>query len=309
MTKNDLIAVLGYGSQGKAIALNLRDSGHGVIVGLRHGSASRRKAGRDQIAAMNLRDAARRADIIVIAIPDHCHKAVLTARFFAALQKSPALVFLHGSSIHFGLVIPPRQLSVLLLAPHAPGKAVRQNFLAHNPYSAFYAVHQGSPKTGGLLLKRLAEGIGIPHSRLVKTTFADEAIGDLFGEQAVLCGGLARLVKLGFETLVEAGLPPENAYLEVAYQLDLIIALIKQHGLTGMFDRVSALARYGAAVNGPRIVTARVKQAMVKILADIESGRFISQADRAGARIDRKQMAELTNRLFDKAAAKFSDHD
>jgi ketol-acid reductoisomerase len=300
------ITVLGYGSQGRAIALNLRDSGYDITVGLRAGSRSITTARRDKINVAAIPDATRQADIIFIAIPDHQHKTALDSGFFSGLGKKPALIFLHGSSIHFGLVKPPKELSVLLLAPHAPGLAVRRNYIAKIPFSAFYALHQGPKKKGVETIFRLAKGIGIPKTHLVKTTFAAEAIGDLFGEQAVLCGGLARLLKLGFETLVEAGLPPENAYLEVAFQIDLIVALVKQHGLAGMFDRISPLARYGSALNGPRIIDGAVKRRMQKVLAEIQSGKFIRSADKSQAKVTQKQMNLLVNRLFDRQVKKYN---
>jgi ketol-acid reductoisomerase len=305
-TKTSKITVLGYGSQGRAIALNLRDSGYDITVALRAGSPSVKKAKRDKIKVVGVSAAIRDADIIFVAIPDHQHKAVLNVAFFSGLKKSPALIFLSGASIHFGLVKPPKQLPLLLLAPHAPGSAVRGNYIAGKPFSAFYAVHQGPRKVGTDILFRLAKGIGIPKTHLVKTTFADEAIGDIFGEQAVLCGALARLMKLGFESLVEAGLPPENAYLEVANQIDLIVALVKTHGLAGMFDRISPLARYGSALNGPRIIDDTVKRRMKQVLAEIKSGKFIRDAEKSNVKVTNKQMSLLVNRLFDRQVKKYS---
>jgi ketol-acid reductoisomerase len=295
MVHKECVAVLGYGAQGRAIALNLRDSGWRVTVGLRPRSRSRAFARKDKTAVADLLAAAAEADIIIVALPDHRHKTVLNARFWAGLKGRPALVFLHGSSIHFGIVKPPADLPVFLLAPHAPGAAVRENYLAKRAFSAFSAVHQGPRAAGRRMIAKLAEGIGIPRTHLAPTTFGDEAIGDLFGEQAVLCGGLARLLKLGFETLVEAGLPPRNAYLEVAFQIDLIVALIKRHGLEGMFARISPLAKYGSATAGPKVIDDRVKKAMKRVLDDIVSGRFTSRAE----------MKHLTSALFDRQVRAF----
>jgi len=305
MLKNDNITILGYGSQGRATALNLRDSGYRVTVGLRRRSKSIALARREKIKAAGIIDATKEADVIIVAIPDHRQKAVLNDRFFKQLKRRPSLVFLHGSTIHFGLVKPPDDLPVLLLAPHAPGLAVRANYLEKIPYSAFYAVHQGNKKRGLDLIQRLAKANGIPGTHLIKTTFAVEAVGDLFGEQAVLCGGLARLLKFGFETLVEAGYPPQNAYLEVAFQIDLIVDLVKKYGLAGMFDRISPIARYGSAVNGARIISDRAKTDMKKILAEIESGAFIRKADKAAMRIEKKQMAKITSQPFDRQVKRF----
>jgi ketol-acid reductoisomerase len=305
MKPSEQIAVLGYGSQGRAIALNLHDSGRTVMVGLRRGSSSLGQARRDGVRAVSMIRAVQDADMIVVAVPDHCHPAVLTPPFFARMHRRPSLVFLHGSSIHFGLVDPPPEFPVLLLAPHAPGLAVRENFLRKKPYSAFYAVHRGPKRQGHSTLVDLAQAIGITKTHLIKTTFADEAIGDLFGEQAVLCGGLARLLKFGFETLVEAGLPPENAYLEVAYQIDLIVALIRQHGLAGMLDRISPMARYGSIVNGPRVISRRVKADMEQVYAEIASGAFVRKAEQAGFTTAPEQVRRVTSDLFDRQVRKF----
>lgn len=305
MAHKECVAVLGYGAQGRAIALNLRDSGWRVTVGLRLRSRSRAVARKDKTAIADLMTAAANADIIIVALPDHRHRTVLNARFWAGLRGHPAIVFLHGSSIHFGLVKPPAELPVLLLAPHAPGSAVRENFLAKRPFSAFSAMQQGRRAAGQRIIARLAKGIGIPRRHLVPTTFADEAVGDLFGEQAVLCGGLARLLKFGFETLVEAGLPPRNAYLEVAFQIDLIVALIKQHGLEGMFERISPLARYGSATAGPQVIDDRVKTAMKRVLDDIVAGRFIARAEKADVTPGSEHMKHLTNALFDRQVRAF----
>ena len=306
MARKKNVTVLGYGSQGRAISLNLRDSGFDVTVGLRANSRTRLILKKDRIRVATIKDSVRKADVVIVAIPDHAHKKVLIKRLFDSFEKKPSLVFLHGLSIHFNLVSVPQDIPVLLLAPHAPGRAVRKNYVNSKPYSAFLAVFQGPDQKGIRVLTSLARAIGISRKDMIQTTFASEAIGDLFGEQAVLCGGLALLLKYGFETLVEAGLPPENAYLEVAYQIDLIVELIKRDGLSGMFNSISPAARYGSAVNGPRVIGTSTKDNMKKILKEIESGRFISQADKSGFKPTTKQMANLTNRLFDKQAIRFS---
>lgn len=307
MTKNDNITVLGYGSQGRALALNLRDSGYKVTVGLRKSSNSNKLARKEEIKTAPILASVREADIIIVAIPDHMQQYVLERIKLERLNRKPVLVFLHGSAIHFGLVKPPEDIAVLLLAPHAPGLAVRANYINKKPFSAFYAVHQGHTKAGYDILTKLAGAVGIPRTHLIKTTFPDEAVGDLFGEQAVLCGGLARMLKFGFETLVEAGLPPQNAYLEVAFQIDLIVELVKKYGLAGMFRRISPIARYGSMVNGPRIVPESVKDNMKQVLAEIESGAFIRKADQANMRVTKTQKAELLNDAFDRQTARFGD--
>lgn len=308
MTKNKNITVLGYGSQGRAIAMNLNDSGFKVTVGLRARSKSRAQVKKDKLLFNTIEAASANADYIIVALPDHVHKDILTVEFFALLNKKPALVFLHGSSIHFKQVIPPKDFPIYLLAPHAPGLSVRDNFLSKIPFSSFISVHQGAKQKGFENLTRLAKAIGIPKTHLVKTTFADEAIGDLFGEQAVLCGGLARLLKYGFETLVEKSIPEQNAYLEVAYQIDLLVELTKKYGIEGMFDRISPIARYGAVVNGPRVIDKNVKTQMKKLFGEIKSGEFLKQADRKKLVYSKKQLSEVTNKQFDKQAKKFSKY-
>ena len=306
MIKKDSITILGYGSQGRAIALNLRDSGYTPTIGLRPRSKSQAIARRDAIKTASIKAVCENTQYIIVALPDHVHSEVLNKAFFDNLSGNPTLIFLHGSSIHFGLVNPPQRLPVLLLAPHAPGLAVRQNYIDKIPYSAFHAIEQGPQKAGGKTIIALAKAIGIPKSHLVKTTFEDEAVGDLFGEQAVLCGGLARLLKFGFETLVEGGLPKQNAYLEVAYQIDLIVSLVKTYGLDGMFSRISPMARYGSVVNGPAVITPQVKKDMKKILADIKAGKFIKQATGKKLAFSKSQMEKLTNKDFDRQAKKFA---
>jgi ketol-acid reductoisomerase len=212
-------------------------------------------------------------------------------------------------SIHFGLVRPPSDCDVTLLAPHAPGAAVREKYLGDRSISAFYAVHQNGSRRASQTLIQLAEAAGIARRRLVKTTFRDEAVGDLFGEQAVLCGGLAMLIKTGFELLVERGIKPENAYLEVAYQLDLIVALIKKYGVAGMLNRISVAARYGSVTNGPRIVDSYTKSRMRKILAEIESGRFVRRLVALSpneVRGLKRATSRLSDRRLEKAARKYA---
>ncbi|MFQ6008045.1 MAG: ketol-acid reductoisomerase, partial [Candidatus Zixiibacteriota bacterium] len=260
------VAVLGYGSQGRAIALNLRDSGWNVIVGLRKGSKSRNMVHRDKFRQIyTISQAAAQADIVCFAFPDHLHGRVFNKEIAKNLTPKSTLWFLHGMSVHFKFVVPPDESDVILIAPHAPGVAVRENFLKKRPFTAFYAIFQDKSGAAGKTAFELAQAIGLPKRNLIPTTFEAEAIGDLFGEQVVLCGGLAALIKNGFEVLVENGIPPENAYLEVAYQLDLIIDLIKKHGIEGMFKRISVAARFGSLLSGPKIIDGSVKRRMKKI--------------------------------------------
>lgn len=257
---------------------------------------------------MPIGEAARSAMIVIMAFPDHeqgrCYRRVIAS----ALPREATLVFLHGLAIHFGLITPPKQCDIVLLAPHAPGSAVRSEYLGKRSLSAFAAVYQDYSGKARRTVRELAIAIGIKPSRLVNTTFQREAIGDLFGEQAVLCGGLSQLILAGFETLVKQGMPAEHAYLEVAYQLDLIIALIKQHGIRGMFDRISVAARLGSLETGPRVINRSVRAVMRRQLARIESGAFAQKLSRLTP-AQLKQLSASLDRLsspaFERAAKRF----
>jgi ketol-acid reductoisomerase len=219
------------------------------------------------------------------------------------------MVFLHGLSVHFGLVAPPKSCDIVLIAPHAPGVALREKYLTDRSVSAFIAVAQNPGRAAWTTAKNLAVAIGISTKRQIRTTFEHEAIGDIFGEQAVLCGGVALLIKHGFDTLVESGIPPDNAWLEVAYQLDLIVGLVKQHGISGMFDRISVAARYGSVTAGPRIIDQSVKRRMKRELARIRTGRFAHELNAlspTGIASLRKALTKLTTPALEKAARRFS---
>jgi len=305
------VAVIGYGSQGRALALNLRDSGFPVVVGLRTRSRSRGKARREGIAEVTgIVAACESAEVTVLAVPDHRHREVFARHLRPVLKKHTALLFLHGLSVHFGLVQPPADCDVLLLAPHAPGVALRQKFEAGDrSISAFYAVHQNPSRHASALLFRIARGAGFKRKHLVKTTFENEAVGDLFGEQAVLCGGLAALIKSGFDTLVTNGLPAEHAYLEVAYQLDLIVELIKQHGIKGMFERISVAAQYGSLLTGPEVIGKQTRGRMQRAYDRVASGRFARKLDQLPERQLRelpRALEALTDARLEKAARKHS---
>lgn len=304
------IVVIGYGSQGRAIALNLQDSGHDVTVALRKGSKTWAVAKRDKIKSITpVADAVSQCNIVMFAFPDHQHRRSYEQVISQNLPQGATLVFLHGMSVHFGFVVPPRDADVILLAPHAPGVAVREQFLGERSISAFYAIHQNRSKKALATLHALAAGIGIQKKRLIKTTFEYEAVGDLFGEQAILCGGMAALIKNGFEVLTESGIPADNAYLEVAYQLDLIVKLVKQHGIQGMLDRISVAARVGSLLAGPRLIDLTVKQRMRDLLAEVKSGQFPKTLDQLSdqeiAQLT-KSLAKLTTPQFEKSARKFA---
>lgn len=305
-----LVAVIGYGSQGRAVALNLRDSGYRVVVGLRAWSKSRARARKDNLAPiLSIPAAVRKADIVGFAFPDHLHSRVFKRSIGPNLKRHATLWFLHASSIHFGLVKPPKGCDVILVAPHAPGDAVREAYLTDRSLSAFYGVGQNRSKQAGHTARQLATAIGVKRQNLIKTSFEREAVGDLFGEQAVLCGGLAMLIKHGFETLVDHGWQADNAYLEVAYQLDLIVALIKKHGIAGMLSRISPAARLGSVQAGPKIIDASVRERMEEQFEQINSGLFAAQLeqldDKALAALKRS-LARLTDPRLEKSARKFS---
>jgi ketol-acid reductoisomerase len=309
-SRHPAVAIIGYGSQGRALALNLRDSGYNVVVGLRPRSRSRKQAAKDGIKRVaSVADAVKQAEVICFAFPDHRHGEVYQKQIRKHLQPGSTLCFLHGLSVHFGLVEPPSFCDVILIAPHAPGAAVRRKYLSDRSLSAFYAVHQDYSGRAARTALEFAAAIGFRKNRLVATSFEHEAVGDLFGEQAVLCGGLSALIKNGFEVLIEKGLPPENAYLEVAYQLDLIISLIKQHGIEGMLRRISVAARFGSLVTGPKIIDRLVKKHMRQAAADIVSGKFTRSLGKLRpadiAKLNRS-LKQLTHPLLEKAAAKFA---
>ena len=308
------VVIIGYGSQGRAIALNLRDSGYSVAIGLRPRSRSRVAAKKDGFEAVHTIAKAIRAtdpSCICFAFPDHLHGRVYEEHVRANLpsNKPCRLLFLHGMSVHFGMVRPPSDCDIILLAPHAPGDAVREKYLGDRSLSAFYGVHRDVSGHARRDVIELAQAIGFDKKRLIATTFEDEAVGDLFGEQAVLCGGLAMLVKTGFEVLIEKGLPPENAYLEVAYQLDLIVEMIKKHGVAGMLERISVAARYGSVRSGPQIVDKAVKERMEKVYDRIRSGEFARQLgglDKSDVAELKKAARALSHPLLEKAARKFA---
>ncbi len=304
------IAVIGYGPQGRAISMNLRDSGYEVIVGLREGSPSRKKASDDRFpSVLTIDQAVKSSDTVCFAFPDHHHPLTWKESIAPHLREGQVLWFLHGTSIHFRFIEPPGDVDVVMVAPHAPGNAVREKFALEHDLSAFVAVHQDATGKAMARARQLANGCGFDDERLIVTTFEQEAIGDLFGEQVVLCGGLAALIHGGFETLIEKGHDPDHAYLEVAYQLDLIVALIKQHGIAGMLDRISVAARYGAVTAGPVIIDEAVRRRMRERYDAIASGNFPEEltnlSDKEIASLS-ERYSRLTSDLFEEAAKRFS---
>ena len=268
------IAIIGYGSQGHAHALNLKESGCHVIIGLYDGSKSWKRAEEQGFEVFTTAEAAKKADIIMILINDELQAAMYKKDIEPNLEEGNMLMFAHGFNIHFGQIVPPAYVDVTMIAPKAPGHTVRSEYQAGKGTPCLVAVEQDY--TGQALDKALAYGLGIGGARagLLETTFRTETETDLFGEQAVLCGGVSALMQAGFETLVEAGYDPRNAYFECIHEMKLIVDLIYQSGFAGMRYSISNTAEYGDYITGPKIITEETKKTMKKILADIQDGTF-----------------------------------
>ena len=272
--KGKTVAIIGYGSQGHAHALNLKESGVDVIVGLYEGSKSKAKAEAQGLTVYTTAEAAKRADIIMILINDEKQKAMYEKDIAPNLKPGKMLMFAHGFNIHYGLINPPKGVDVAMIAPKAPGHTVRSEFQAGKGTPCLVAVERN--ETGKALEIALAYGAGIGGARaaILETTFKTETETDLFGEQAVLCGGVCALMQAGFETLVEAGYDPRNAYFECIHEMKLIVDLIYQSGFAGMRYSISNTAEYGDYITGPKIITEDTKKAMKQVLADIQDGTF-----------------------------------
>lgn len=272
--KGKKVAVIGYGSQGHAHALNLHESGVDVIVGLYIGSKSWAKAEEAGLTVMTAADAAKAADIIMILVNDEKQGKLYKESIEPNLTPNKALVFAHGFSIHFGQIIPPADIDVFLIAPKGPGHTVRSQYLEGRGVPCLIAIHQDA--SGHAKDKALAYALGIGGARagVMETSFKEETETDLFGEQAVLCGGVTALIKAGFDTLVEAGYQPEMAYFECCHEMKLIIDLINQGGLNYMRYSISDTAEYGDYITGSKIITADTKKAMKSVLTDIQTGVF-----------------------------------
>jgi ketol-acid reductoisomerase len=268
------IAILGYGSQGHAHALNLKDSGIEVVVGLRADSASRGEAESQGLTVLDVGEAASRADVVMILLPDERQADVWSAEVADGIAAGNLLMFAHGFTIHFGQIEPPPGVDVGMVAPKGPGHLVRRQFMEGRGVPCLIAVHQDATGDARGLVLAYAKGIGGTRAGVIETTFKDECETDLFGEQSVLCGGATELVRAGFETLVEAGYDPRLAYFECLHELKLIVDLMYEKGITGMRDSISNTAEYGDMTRGKRVVGDPTREAMRKILADIQSGEF-----------------------------------
>jgi ketol-acid reductoisomerase len=271
---NARIAVLGYGSQGRAHALNLKDSGLDVVVGLRKGGPSWNRAYTDGFAVVEPAEAVRGADLVAVLTPDMVQPAVYKEAIEPNLKPGAALLFAHGFNVHFKQIDPRKDIDVILVAPKGPGALVRSEYERGRGVPCIWAVHQDVSGQAEAKAKAYADGIGGGRAMLIKTDFKEETETDLFGEQAVLCGGASSLVQAGFETLVEAGYQPEIAYYEVLHELKLIVDLFYEGGITRMLEFVSETAQYGDYVSGPRVIDAGVKERMQGVLKDIQDGTF-----------------------------------
>ena len=292
------IAIIGYGSQGHAHALNLKESGCNVIIGLYEGSKSKAKAEAQGLTVYNTAEAAKMADIIMILINDEKQAAMYKKDIEPNLEAGNMLMFAHGFNIHFGLINPPADVDVTMIAPKAPGHTVRSEYQAGKGTPSLVAVQQDA--TGHALDMALAYAAGIGASRagVLETTFRTETETDLFGEQAVLCGGVCALMQAGFETLVEAGYDARNAYFECVHEMKLIVDLIYQSGFAGMRYSISNTAEYGDYITGTKIVTDETRKAMKKILKDIQDGSFakeflLEMSENAGQQVHFKAMRKL----------------
>jgi ketol-acid reductoisomerase len=302
------IAIIGYGSQGHAHALNLKDSGLDVVVGLYKGSKSWPRAEKDGLRVATVAEAAQMADIIMILLPDQVHRQTFEESIRGALSKGKMLMVAHGFSIHFNQIVPPSEVDVSMIAPKAPGHIMRDLFVQGPGVPALLAVQQDVSGKARDLALAYGKGVGCTRAGVIETTFREETETDLFGEQTVLCGGVSALIKAAFETLVQAGYQPEVAYFECMHELKLIVDLFYQGGLAYMRYSVSDTAEYGDYSRGPRVIDDRVRAEMRKILHEIQTGQFArewvleNQANRASFLATRRveadhQIEEVGKRL------------
>jgi len=281
------IAIIGYGSQGHAHALNLKDSGQDVVVGLYKGSRSWAKAEEDGLRVATVAEAAQMADVVMVLLPDQAHRQTFEESIRGALSRGKTLMVAHGFSIHFNQIVPPADVDVSMIAPKAPGHIMRDLFVQGPGVPALLAVQQDVSGRARDLALAYAKGVGCTRAGVIETTFREETETDLFGEQTVLCGGVSALIKAGFETLVEAGYQPEVAYFECLHEMKLIVDLMYQGGLAYMRYSVSDTAEYGDYSRGPRVIDEHVRAEMRRILREIQTGQFArewvleNQANRA----------------------------
>ena len=297
--KDKTVAVLGYGSQGHAHALNLKDSGVDVVVGLRKDSASWRKAEAAGVPVAETAEACARADVIMMLVPDQNQPEVYRSAVAPNLSEGKALAFAHGFNIHYNQIVPPEDVDVFMVAPKGPGHLVRRVFQKGAGVPCLFAVHQDATGTARALALAYARGIGGTRAGVIETTFKEETETDLFGEQAVLCGGVSELIKAGFDTLTEAGYQPEIAYFECLHELKLIVDLLYEGGLQGMYYSVSDTAEYGGMTRGPEIINQETRERMRSLLKAVQDGTFArewileNQANRPVLEAHRRAHREL----------------
>jgi len=291
--KKKTITIIGYGNQGQAQSNNLRDSGCKVIIGSIK-DPSYDKAVADGFEVYDIAEAARRGDIVHMLIPDEYQAQIYREHVSQQMKKGKALCFSHGFNIHFKQIIPPKDVDVIMIAPKAPGALLRRMYQQGSGTPGLLAVAQDSSGKARQIALALAKGVGLTRIGVVETTFKEEVETDLFGEQVVLCGGVSELIKAGFETLVEAGYQPEIAYFECLNELKLIVDLIYEHGLEGMWAAVSNTAEYGGRTRGPRIIDGRMRETIHRILKDVQSGSFAKEwvAESQKGIINLKRMRE-----------------
>ncbi|MBI5727326.1 MAG: ketol-acid reductoisomerase [Ignavibacteriales bacterium] len=277
LLKSKKIAVLGYGSQGHAHSLNLKDSGVEVVVGLKPESASKAKAEAAGLTVKTVAEASEWADVIMLLLPDQSQKAIYDAEIAPYLKEGDTLVFGHGFNIHYKQIVPPANVNVMMIAPKSPGHLVRRTYEQGSGTPCLIAIKQDYSGNTKDLELAWAKGIGGTRAGVIETNFKDETETDLFGEQAVLCGGSAQLIKAGFEVLVEAGYPPELAYFECMHEMKLIVDLYYEGGLSRMNYSVSDTAEYGGMSRGKRLITDETKKEMKKILGEVQSGQFAAE--------------------------------
>ena len=304
------LAILGYGSQGRAHALNLSDSGLDVTVGLRKDSPSWERAEQDGVAVTAIHEACMEADMVAMLVPDQHQVSVYEEWVEPSLDSEATLLFAHGFNVHFGQINPPEHNDVVMVAPKAPGPLVRKTFEEGSGVPALMAVHQDATNEAATRALAYAKGLGCARAGVIETTFAEETETDLFGEQAVLCGGVSRLIQAGFETLVDAGYQPEIAYFECLHELKLIVDLLYKGGFSHMRDAVSDTAEYGDLTRGERVVGSGVEDAMQQVLREIRSGEFAREwvlETRAGAPVLRALRRQQTEHPIEGVGARLRE--
>ena len=297
------VAILGFGSQGHAHALNLRDSGVDVVVGLREGSASAGKARDQGLEVLSVADAASRADVVMVLLPDEKQAEVWEREISDGIAAGNLLMFAHGFSIHFEQIVAPPEVDVAMVAPKGPGHLVRRQFVDGEGVPGLLAVHQDFTGNAKALALAYAKGIGCTRGGVIETSFREETETDLFGEQAVLCGGVSELVRAGYETLVEAGYDPRLAYFECLHELKLIVDLIYEKGITGMRYSISNTAEYGDLTRGSRVISQETRDEMKRILGEIQSGEFAREwiaENRAGQENFQRMREEQSNHQIER---------